>query len=48
MKNCKLCRLNKVCNDLPGICILFQYLAVVLVVASLGFLFFTQEILVRS
>jgi hypothetical protein len=48
MKNCKLCRLDKVCNDLPGICILFQYLAVVLVIATLGFLFITQEILVPS
>ncbi|MBT2972118.1 MAG: hypothetical protein G8D61_00945 [gamma proteobacterium symbiont of Ctena orbiculata] len=46
MKNCKLCRYKKVCNDLPGICILFQYLAVVAVIASLGFLFVTQELLV--
>ncbi|MCU7926036.1 MAG: hypothetical protein KZQ97_06290 [Candidatus Thiodiazotropha sp. (ex Dulcina madagascariensis)] len=45
MKNCKLCRFNKVCNDLPGICILAQYVAVVVLIVSLGFLFFTQEIL---
>jgi hypothetical protein len=45
MKNCKICRLSKVCNDLPGICILFQYLAVVVVIVSIGFLFVTQEIL---
>ncbi|MES9992260.1 MAG: hypothetical protein ABW098_09915 [Candidatus Thiodiazotropha sp.] len=46
MKNCKLCKYRKVCNDLPGICILFQYLVVLVVVVSLGFLFVTQEILV--
>ncbi|MEW8505198.1 MAG: hypothetical protein AB2598_00710 [Candidatus Thiodiazotropha sp.] len=45
MKKCNFCRYRKVCNDLPGICILFQYLVVVVVVASLGFLFVTQEIL---
>jgi len=45
MKNCKLCRFNKVCNDLPGICILIQYAAVAGVVLSLGFLFVSQEIL---
>ncbi|MEW8231464.1 MAG: hypothetical protein AB2745_14135 [Candidatus Thiodiazotropha endolucinida] len=46
MKNCKICRFSKVCNDLPGICILFQYLAVVMVIVSIGILFVTQEILV--
>jgi len=45
MKNCKLCRFSKVCNDLPGICILIQYAAVTVLIASLGFLFFSQEIL---
>ncbi|MCG7875252.1 MAG: hypothetical protein JAY75_23380 [Candidatus Thiodiazotropha taylori] len=46
MKNCKICRFSKVCNDLPGICILFQYLTVVVVIVSIGILFVTQEILV--
>jgi hypothetical protein len=41
-----MCRFSKICNDLPGICILFQYLAVAVVVLSIGFLFVTQEILV--
>jgi hypothetical protein len=44
VKNCKLCRFSEVCNDLPGICILIQYAAVAVLVASLGFLFFSQEI----
>jgi hypothetical protein len=45
MKNCKLCRFSKVCNDLPGICIVLQYAAVLVLVGSLGFLFLTQEVL---
>ncbi len=44
MKNCKLCRFSKVCNDLPGICILIQYLAVGVLVVSLGYLFLSQEL----
>lgn len=45
MKNCKLCKYSNVCNDLPGICILIPYLAIAVVVVSLGYLFVTQEIL---
>jgi len=45
MKNCKLCRFSKACNDLPGICIMLQYTAVAVLVGSLGFLFLTQEVL---
>jgi hypothetical protein len=45
MKNCKLCRFSKVCNDLPGICILIQYAAVAVLVVSLGYLFLSQEIM---
>ncbi len=45
MKNCKLCRFSRVCNDLPGICILIQYAAVAVLVVSLGFLFVSQEVL---
>lgn len=45
MKNCKLCRLNRICNDLPGICILLQYAAPLLVVGVLLYLFITQEVL---
>ncbi|MEN8166309.1 MAG: hypothetical protein ABFR65_02390 [Pseudomonadota bacterium] len=48
MKNCKLCRFSKVCNDLPGICIVLQYAAVAVLVGALGFLFFTQEVLAAS
>jgi hypothetical protein len=45
MKNCNLCKYSKVCNDLPGICILLPYLAIAVVAISLGYLFVTQEIL---
>jgi hypothetical protein len=44
MKNCKLCQFSQVCNDLPGICILAQYVAVIALVFSLGYLFISQEI----
>ena len=43
LKNCKLCRYSEICNSLPGICILMQYLAVALLIGMLGYLFITQE-----
>ncbi len=46
MKNCKLCQLSAVCNDLPGFCLLIPYLTIALVVVSVGYLFVTQELLV--
>jgi hypothetical protein len=45
MKNCKLCRLSKVCNDLPGFCMLIPYLTIAVVTVSVGYLFVTQELL---
>ncbi|HXK56544.1 MAG TPA: hypothetical protein PLZ16_07855, partial [Gammaproteobacteria bacterium] len=45
LKNCKLCRYSELCNTLPGICILLQYLAVALLIGMLGYLFITQEFL---
>lgn len=45
MKNCKLCRLNPVCNDLPGVCIVIPYITIALVVVSVSYLFITQELL---
>jgi hypothetical protein len=45
MKNCKLCQLSRVCNDLPGVCILIPYLTIAVVTVSVGYLFITQEIL---
>jgi hypothetical protein len=45
MKKCKLCQLSKVCNDLPGICLLMPYFAIATVVVSLSYLFVTQELL---
>jgi hypothetical protein len=45
VKNCKLCKYSRICNDLPGICILIPYLAVSVVAIVLGYLFVTQELL---
>ena len=45
MKNCNLCRFSKVCNDLPGICIIIPYVAIAVVVIAVIYLFVTQEIL---
>jgi len=45
LKNCKLCRYSELCNTLPGICILLQFLAVALLIGMLGYLFITQELL---
>lgn len=45
MKNCTLCRFSKVCNSLPGVCILLQYLAIALLVGLLGYLVITQELM---
>ncbi|GEM_PF-966879 len=44
MKNCKLCRYSKVCNDLPMICILLPYVAIAVVVIAVSYLFITQEL----
>ena len=45
VKHCKLCRFSRVCNDLPGICILLQYTAVGVLISVLAYLFITQEML---
>lgn len=45
MKNCKLCKYKRVCNDLPGFCILLPYVAIAVVVVTVGYLFVTQELL---
>jgi hypothetical protein len=45
LKACKNCGFNKVCSDLPGICILMQMAAVVVLVGTLSYLFVTQELL---
>lgn len=45
MKNCKLCKYSKLCNDLPGVCVLMPYIAVVLVAVAVGYLFVTQELM---
>ena len=45
MKNCKLCSYSKLCNSLPGICILLQYVAVAMLIGMLAYLFITQELM---
>jgi len=45
MKHCKLCRYSKLCNDLPGVCMLIPYIAVAVVAVAVGYLFITQELL---
>ncbi len=45
MKNCKLCQYSKLCNDLPGVCVLIPYVAVAVVAVAIGYLFVTQELL---
>ncbi|MCU0836560.1 MAG: hypothetical protein MUC77_19330 [Chromatiaceae bacterium] len=45
MKNCKLCKFSKLCNDLPGVCVLIPYVAVAVVAVAIAYLFITQELL---
>jgi hypothetical protein len=45
VKNCKLCWHSKLCNDLPGVCVLIPYIAVVVLAVAMAYLFITQEIL---
>lgn len=45
LRNCKLCRFSKVCNSLPGICIILQYASIAVLLSVLGYLFVTQELL---
>ena len=45
MKNCQLCRLSTVCNDLPGICLLVPYVAIAMIGVAVSYLFVTQELL---
>ena len=45
MRSCKLCKYSRICNDLPGICILLPYVAIAVVTVALGYLFVTQELI---
>lgn len=45
MKSCKLCKLSRHCNALPGFCMLLPYLTVAVLAIAIGYLFVTQEIL---
>ena len=39
------CTFGKVCNDIPGACIVLQMILVVMASSFLGYLFVTQELL---
>jgi hypothetical protein len=44
MRNCKLCPYSRVCNPLPGICILAFYVIIAGVIGGITYLFFSQGI----
>jgi hypothetical protein len=41
VKNCNLCYLRKECKDLPGYCLLLNWVAIAILLGTLGYLFFT-------
>ena len=41
MRRCKLCRLRGVCNELPVYCLLLNYVSIVILIGTLGYLFVT-------
>ena len=45
VKNCKMCRVSILCNDLPGVCVLIAYIAVIVVAIAMAYLFITQELM---
>jgi hypothetical protein len=45
VKNCRMCRYSKLCNDLPGVCVLIPYVAVAVVFTAVAYLFVTQELM---
>ena len=45
MKSLVSCTFGKVCDGLPGACIVLQIILVVVLASVLGYLFVTQELL---
>lgn len=45
MKSFLSCTFGKVCNDIPGTCIVLQMILVVALSFVLGYVFVTQELL---
>jgi len=39
VKNCKLCRFRDDCKDLPGYCLLLNWVAIGILLGTLGYLF---------
>ena len=44
MRNCQLCKLHRLCNDIPGFCFVLHYLALIAVIGLLAFFFFRGEV----
>ncbi len=44
VKNCKMCRYSRLCNDLRGVCVLIPHIAVTEVAVAMAYLFITQEL----
>jgi hypothetical protein len=40
-KECRLCALRGQCKDLPGYCLLLNYIAIIALLGTLGYLFFS-------
>ena len=45
MKSFLSCTFGKVCNDIPGTCIVLQMVLVVVLSSVLGYMFVTQELM---
>lgn len=45
MKSFLSCTFGKVCNDIPGTCIVLQMVLVVVLSGVLGYMFVTQELM---
>jgi hypothetical protein len=43
VRNCKLCKLHRLCNDIPAFCFVLHYLALILVIGLLAFFFFRSD-----
>jgi hypothetical protein len=40
VKECRLCGFRKACQDLPGYCLLLNYVAIIVLLGTLGYLMF--------
>ncbi len=47
MRNCKLCRLHRLCNDLPGFCFVLHYISLIIVLGLVAWFFWKGEALLN-